>query len=178
MYAIIIRTCGNSSKTTLHNLGKLQGKIDGISYSHTFILFFSDSTEHYGKDIVLVTAATRPEGINKSQLKKTTLKKCRLYKVQVKIGRELMSVFSRQLSPIQAQHAFEALDLSLSQKMFSIFRRNFGNYSKTQARQTTTLQRNIFEIHNHINSLRCFQTLQKTMGKITILRTLPDALKV
>ena len=40
------------------NLGKLQGKIDGISYSHTFILFFSDSTEHYGKDIVLVTAAT------------------------------------------------------------------------------------------------------------------------
>ncbi len=94
MYAIIIRTCGNSSKTTLHNLGKLQGKIDGISYSHTFILFFSDSTEHYGKDIVLVTAATRPEGINKSQLKKTTLKKSCLYKVQVKIGRELMSVFS------------------------------------------------------------------------------------
>ncbi len=53
----------------------------------------------------------------------------------------------------------------------------FKDYT-SQARQTTTVKQNIFEIHNHINSFRCFHILQKTVGKITILRALPHALKV
>ena len=69
---------------------------------------FPDSTEHYGEDNDSKSAARRPEGINKSQLK-NEIKKLSPYKVQVKLGRELIIVFSTFIGDVQSisSNAFE-----------------------------------------------------------------------
>ncbi len=69
---------------------------------------FPDSTEHYGEDNDTKSAATRPEGINKSQLK-NEIKKLSPYKVQVKLGGELIIVFSTFIGDVQSisSNAFE-----------------------------------------------------------------------